>query len=601
MESASPMQIMPSGKKLRRGQAEVVALITNQARVVAKLPTGYGKTLTAAAAYANLRSMGIVNRLLWIVPRLQQQEQGAEDVPGDLRDEFGVDAKSWTIGDHDIATLRAHLENQAVVFVIIVHRLNYTRGMNTVLELLSSGQWMIVIDEHHHYASDDSGSVWTDSVVRLKCNRLLAMSATPHRRDDKTKFGAFGKPDVSVSYVDALTKEEAVKPLDLHAYDYRAEFVTVNGRRVSFTTAQLLAEVPDGNIDKFAASRQMRWFVDYVSPLILMPAGRIADQRVDGVKSQMLVIALSVEHAKIVCEQIRTLLPALKVDWCGTGDHGRSDDENRSVLERFCPAKNRLTGKREWKLDVLVTCNMAGEGLDSIDVTEIVFLTCPQINNTTLQAIGRGARVMSTKPQPTCFVNVDCSSPLADYIGGDVMELFDELPSVSAPRAPPSPPAGEPPYVPMPPFTLEVTKVELLDVKKHPAYWPTFNTIRAQTPTDQWSDEKLHGALAEEIEKWHAKVSQPLNETSVIAVKTDDIKNRLGKLGFLCAKTYAQQSGLAFNKTWIGAFCERINTAKLRQCGSIKTVVSARELVAHANFLSELEAEILSNGVPQWL
>ena len=139
MESASSLHIMPSGKKLRRGQAEVLDLIKSKTRVVAKLPTGYGKTLTAAAAYAALRSMGIVNRLLWIVPRIAQQEQGAEDVPSDLRDEFGIETKSWTIGDNDVATMRAHLENQNEIFVIMVQRLNYTRGMNSVLELLSSG------------------------------------------------------------------------------------------------------------------------------------------------------------------------------------------------------------------------------------------------------------------------------------------------------------------------------------------------------------------------------------------------------------------------------------------------------------------------------
>jgi hypothetical protein len=75
----------------------------------------------------------------------------------------------------------------------------------------------------------------------------------------------------------------------------------------------------------------------------------------------------------------------------------------------------------------------------------------------------------------------------------------------------------------------------------------------------------------------------------------------LGKLGFLCANTYARQSGLAFNGKWIGKICHLINDAKQRRCGSVEKIVAARELIAHANFLAELETEILSNGLPRWL
>lgn len=603
MQSASPVHQMPWYKNLRRGQREIVDLILVKARVVAKLPTGYGKTRAAAAAFASLRAAGIANRMLLIVPRTKQLEQGGEDIPRDLIEHFGIDAKSWTVEDNDIATLRAHKNNELEIFVIMVQRLTHARGMTVVQELLKFGNWFVVVDEHHHYSLDVSGSAWTERVAALPCVRMLAMSATPHRRDDKSTFGAFGRPDVTVTYHDALEIEKAVKPLELHAYDYRAEFVRINGARISFTTAELMNLAPDGNLDKFVASREMRWNVDYVTPLIYYPAQRMVDQRVNGISSQMLVIAMSVEHAKVTCEQIRSLLPGWKVDWCGTGPDGRNDADNARILDEFCPAKNPLTGRRHWTLDVLVSCNMAGEGLDTVDVTEIVFLTCPQINNTTLQAIGRGCRVMPQKPQPTCFINVDCSSPLMDYSGELVQVLFDELPDTPKPRKPqddPEPP-DEPEYDPLPPFTLEVTKVELVDVRTHPAYAYSFRRVRAEFPATV-SDERIHAHVEKAIQDWQTQMSQPLNQASLIAVKKIEIENRMRKLAWLTRREVTRSyPELSHRKDLIGNLCERINKRKARSCGSVNQITKAEQLIAHAEFLSQLEHEILNNGVPSWL
>src|SRR5579884_1559783 len=97
----------------------------------------------------------------------------------------------------------------------------------------------------------------------------------------------------------------------------------------------------------------------------------------------------------MVCQQVEALLQdRASVDWVGTGPSGRSAEENAEVLRQFCPPKDKATGLRNWTLDVLVNVGMAGEGLDTTDVTEIVFLTPANITNTNLQTIGRGSRIM---------------------------------------------------------------------------------------------------------------------------------------------------------------------------------------------------------------
>jgi len=586
---------MSPEQKLRRGQAEAVRLIANQARVTIQLPVGYGKTLAAAAAYASLRSAGMVDRMLLIVPRTVQREQGAEGVPSDLREVFEIDARSWVIDDNDTATLLAHQKGTAEVFVIMVQRLTYPRGMAVVQRLLQKGNWLVVVDEHHHYAQDN-GTAWTLNVINLPCRRMLAMSATPHRLDG---LSTFGEPDFKVTYLEALD-EGAVKPLELHAYDYRAEFVRVNGQVVSFTTAELL-KLANGDVDKFIANREMRWLPDFVSPLIIYPAQRLNDHRTIGVRTQMLVIAMSVEHAKLVCEQIRSLLPGLNVDWCGTGLDGRPDDENREVLRRFCPPKNRLKGRREWTLDVLVSCNMAGEGLDSVDVTEVVFLNCPQITNTTLQAIGRGARVMPLQKQPICYINVDASSPLAAYERELVMDLFDNPDAPPKPRDPRTEPPDLHPLEPLPPFSLEVTKVELIDRTSHPAYRDVSVRTRRQAPADM-SEEQFTRIVDKSFDEWWERFNAPLNETAVIKAKSEEIEARVRRLGHIAMRIHlASTPGASQKKGMLSQFCYRINDRKYRECGSIKKIASARELLPHAEFLQRLQDEINMQGLPSWL
>ena len=47
--------------------------------MTAQLPTGYGKTIAAAAAYAALVGSGVVNRLLYVVSTDPQRQQFCND------------------------------------------------------------------------------------------------------------------------------------------------------------------------------------------------------------------------------------------------------------------------------------------------------------------------------------------------------------------------------------------------------------------------------------------------------------------------------------------------------------------------------------------
>jgi len=319
---------------------------------------------------------------------------------------------------------------------------------------------MLVADEYHHFGCADK-SAWSQIVRDLdrRASCVLALSATPHRLDGASYFGA---PDVVVTYASA-EREGAVKSLRLGAHEYVVDIVRPgpDGKpeAITFTTAELLDELGEQGdatrIDKIMAKKRMRFSPKYVSPMIMRAVERLEDLRLRGIRSQMLVQAMSCYHAECLCTQIRALLPDdMRVDWVGTGPEGRDDATNRDIVERqFCPPKG-ADGRRPWTLDVLVNVGIASEGLDCVDVTEVVFCTSPTRNPTTLQTVGRAARVMrvgSDQEQPVAHISVDTSSELRGYPGKRIQDLFDD------PKAPPNTRAPNdtdedltPPYRPLP-------------------------------------------------------------------------------------------------------------------------------------------------------
>ena len=111
-------------------------------------------------------------------------------------------------------------------------------------------------------------------------------------------------------------------------------------------------------------------------------------------KLQALIGALCVSHAELVCKQIAEMYPELNVDWVGTGENGRNDPENELIIGKFCPPKDEDGNRPLPEIDVLVHVGIAGEGLDSIKVSEVVFLNNASISNKRIQEAGRASRFL---------------------------------------------------------------------------------------------------------------------------------------------------------------------------------------------------------------
>ena len=573
--------------------------------LIAKVPTGYGKTRIAAGAFAQLRHRGACNRMLYVVSRRNQAEQAAEDVPADLR-LFDIETRSLIVGDNPIQAIRSHATGSILVYIVLVQSLVSGGTWTTLAELMQTGRWFVVIDEHHHFGNGED-TKWTEKIKNLNYSAILAMSATPNRLDGTDHFG---DPQISETYRDAA-KAGYVKRLSLHAYHYEIDAVTVDGI-VQYTTEEL-AKAAGGNdpdaIEAFMSSRKMRFSPKYVSPLVTFPLDRIIDLRCGPqlVRGQMLVQAMSCSHAKCVVDQIKSLVPEnIKVDWVGTGPYGRTKEENDRVLKAFCPPKDKITGRRPWTLDILVNVGMAGEGTDCVDVTEVVFLTPANITITNLQTIGRGARIMAAEPQPVCHINVDSGSELAVYIGTAIMDLFEgeakENEDTNDNEPPSSRDLGD--YEELPDtLSWMIADVRLVDIRSEPFYQTVVDQTRidlsrryAREPTPEEIEDAAERAIFRYLNRAN-------NQSAILAQLRDQVENAASKLAGLVVRRL-QAAGLRIERTLIGDLRKRINSRKKQAFGSVAKA-DEETLEQHWQWLKQLEREILSDprleGVPRWL
>ncbi len=585
----------------RRGQRRAILTLSDVHKTLnAKLPTGYGKTYLALAVYSVLKNLGEVNRLLVILPSDGQLSQFEESTPrkwsGYSIDGPGTVCDVRFFGAQAIAK---HAKNECQVFAITVQSLLGSRGMDNIGTLMQKGRWMVVVDEYHHYGIDKP---FSNAVNALNYEFLLCMSATPYRPDDD---GAFGMPHIEVKYREAV-EEKAVKPLLGHSYHYKIDAVSSDNEVISFTTEELIAEAggdsPDA-IKKLLIDRKLRWSPKYISPLITNPIDRMLSQRLKtGNKLQAIVGAMCVSHAELVCDQISSTYPTLNVEWVGTGDDGKSSEKNSAIIAAF-------TGHdgKEPTVDVLVHVGMAGEGLDTVRVSEVIHLNAASHNNTNNQENGRAARYL---PGIIGHINFDACSGFAKrgYVGQSIMDAMDNDPPSSDEDKDITSCFGSEGVdwidIPPEPFVrivdVECTSIDSGDetVKKM-AKWLLENVagFSKHDLDDKCSDVWKHAIAG--VKMMREQESEVINEKSVVKQLKDSVDQALS---VLCGNVIRlmKQNGFRIDRTFISDLKKRINAKKKREIGAV--VTDADVYRKHYEWIKRLELQIKdTREVPQWL
>lgn len=594
------MPILPFKQDPRRGQREVIncAIERGRRRLCAQLPTGYGKTFTAAAVYSSLKQQGKVDRLLYLVPTKAQLDQFVQDGPNDL-DTANLPGSHY-VCDVSYAgaaqTIKQHRAGSHQVFACTIQSLTTAGTGSTIRELLKSGRWMICVDEYHHYGLEKT---WGRSVLALEelptCEFLLALSATPYRPGDDS---AFGKPEVTVSYRRAV-QEHAVKPMRCHSYTYRIDAID-NGDVVSYTTQDLIdqagSEAPEALERVF---REMRWSPKYISPLVDTPISRMQRERLaSGYKLQALIGAFCCSHARLVCEQVQSMFPELKVDWVGTGTNGRSDSENREILNRFCPPKR--DGRRhqeDIKLDVLVHVGMAGEGLDTLYVSEVIHLNPANKNNSNDQENGRGARYL---PDVTTYINVETGSDYArDWLGHRIELAFDAMPGevVEDDEEPEESDQEDYDFPELPDEpTIQIIDCECIEINTGEVerMAEALSEVSGVALTDPVLQEKA----VELYKRMKREEAERFNERSAVEQWRQAVEQALSVVARRAARMLTAP-GARMDRGLLGDLRKRINSRKKRALGAVDRDVQL--LRRHYDWLKSLETELIEGGIPGWL
>jgi superfamily II DNA or RNA helicase len=612
MESATTLCGVSFRKNPRDGQRKAIKAAAEPARssLNIQLPTGYGKTFVANAIYAVLRASGRVNRMLVIFPTEAQHEQYVAGAGSDLRD---VSLPSHRVADMRFMStarlLKAHRSDTHSIYATTVQSLIQPGGFSTVSELLEVGQWLIVVDEHHHYGLEKT---WGQKVTKLNRQFLLAMSATPYRKDNDNAFGA---PDITVTYRDAVA-EGAVKPLRGHAYHYRLDLIDGRGEIQSVTPAELIDSAGGDSPELLRRiTRDMRISPKYISPLVAEPLQRLLRQRLTkDPYLQAILGCMWVDHAKQVCTQVQAMFPELRVDWVGTGPDGRPD--NKDVLSKFCPPKDPLTGLRpDPELDVLVHVGVAGEGLDTVLVSEIIHLNAATLSNQNNQENGRAARVLPNGKGPIIGnINFDSTSGYVNYTGKAIMGAMDMDP----PRDDDDEesddkiqdPLDDGDYDPLPEEpVLRLYDIELDHIDSgHPDVQPVKDMLTNPTsPFVQYPREALldpsHQVHSDAVAFYKNMRKREAEQHDLRGQETlmrKHVSEALAALAGLVLKKQ-RSGGVTIEKSAPGDIKTRINKRKAKALGRVDDADGVSGLKAHYHWLRELEQEILDRGLPSWL
>tara|TARA_S200002703_G_scaffold158575_1_gene169311 strand:- start:527 stop:2413 length:1887 start_codon:yes stop_codon:yes gene_type:complete len=385
----------PSSFVLRKGQQQVIDLLSDSksaprknAQLIAELPTGYGKTVVVCASYALLRSAGIVNRMLVIVPSGEQFTSYLNEIEADMS---GLGASTTgALKAVSTLSLKAHKKNQAEIFVTTVQSL--TINQEVITDLLATGRWLVAADEFHRYAKDNT---WGRSIQQLNSVFTLAVSATPDRTD-KSEKAITGKPDVCVTLKEAV-EEGAIRPVVVCASDYAVD-ITLNGettpRRLS--TAELQKELTESGTDISAqeVKRELRYYSKYLHKAISDAHSKLQHLNFneDG-QHKMLVFAFGVGHAKSICEQFNDLAGEKVADWIGVQSTVTKEDGSSTTTGRSEPENERvLASFKAGDFNVLVQVKKATEGFNDVRCSVLLFLNLTGETVLLKQMIGRGLR-----------------------------------------------------------------------------------------------------------------------------------------------------------------------------------------------------------------
>lgn len=380
---------------LRIGQLEAYELARdpNRRELNCEWPTGYGKTVGICIAYAARASMGLIDKLLIIVPGTERKDSYLYEIEQDFREkvDFPVEGAADALSE---------FAGRYLAEVYVVNNESIPTNQDYLKRLLTSkGRWMIAIDEYHHLRV---GSVWGTAVSALveHADFVLSVTATPQRTDKESTISGMTIHS-KVSYSKAL-EEDAIRPIRVHALDYEVDISFDDGsdekevERIKLSEYESrLKEIKEEKAKTMTDAEfrgKVRHHSKYVQRLLLeaFSCWQYKEMMNPG-QHQMIVYAADCSHAQELSRIFNDLAGERIADWVGSGPNGRSEKTNRQILDRFL-GRGDFASTDAPSLKCLVQVTKASEGFNCIRASVAVFLNMMGLSVQAEQAIGRVTR-----------------------------------------------------------------------------------------------------------------------------------------------------------------------------------------------------------------
>lgn len=336
----------------------------NQAGIL-QMPTGSGKTLTAV--YFLLKEMASRDyQIIWLAHRFMLVEQAAS-VFYKLSPIIKENSNKKTFKFVCISSL--HSPSQAIEKdddLIVTMVQSISRNTKRLQKNLHQ-KVIIVVDEAHHTLAPTYRRTITEIRKKNPAAKLLGLTATPIRSNDKDT-AALGnifdnKIIYQVSMSTLISNGTLAKPVPNQIQTNLDIETIINDKEIG--EIQKWKEIPESLVDKIARTNERNDIIvnEYVQ-----------NREKYG---KTLIFALNGIHCMALNDAFRAR--GIKSDFVYTTN---KSSYNNEVIERF----------RKNQLEVLININILTEGSDIPDI-QTIFLTRPTSSDALLmQMVGRGMR-----------------------------------------------------------------------------------------------------------------------------------------------------------------------------------------------------------------
>lgn len=425
---------------LRKHQKDLIELLKKEIiiykktgkfkkKIIIDVFPGGGKSILAIIATKMLKDAGIIDKVCWVVPRILLKNQGSEEfLKNSFKSDFPHDLEireTETINDVD--PTRGSDGYITTYQALSSAKSNNSQINNNNINEFKQKKYLLFLDEIQHIAEnnkDKTGYSFYQAINPLAENAavIIGVSGTLFRHEqDRIAFVDYdektNKPFIDIIYNhDDAIKDKAIIPIYFdNGKPSKIEYEK-NGKKFSKS--------------KFETNTDLGVAIDsgYGQQLLMEGVNLWQDYKLKSdIRSKLIILGYDQNHCRKILKDIENI----GLNGClAISDEGSQAQRNIKLFRTIN------------KHDILITCQMAYEGLDCKQATHLIALTKIRSIPWLIQALTRIMRFDPNSHLPweeqQCFAIIPNDEDMIEalkyikakpttYIKNDALEFLDSI------------------------------------------------------------------------------------------------------------------------------------------------------------------------------